>query len=377
MRLFLHQQRFLNENPDKAILGWEMGTGKTLAAVEWLRSRQDNAIVVTEKRIKQKWKDALGDIKACVLTKEEFKKADIVGRPTAFVFDEAHNASAPLFTKGRSQIAERTYNLIKANPKMPVLLLTATIIRSNPANLHTLLCYIGVYIDWKVWRNEFYDLMRLPYLPRPAYMPKKDWRTLIRPYLRKYAHIALMSDCVDLPPITEEIVTLPSEFFNQKEWSGSSAFVAQHRFEQLGKGKKILEIAEGYRKVVVVAHYREQIFELEKELSKHRQTYVLHGGIDDQEAVIKQAQDDEECFFIIQASIGSGFDLDTFAVMIFASMSYSYVSFVQMKGRIMRIHALKPVKYIYLQAGKCDRGIYKQIQLGKDFDPKYFDYHAA
>lgn len=373
MQLFSHQQEFLTANPNKALCAFEAGTGKTLTAVEWLRSRQGNAIVVVPKRIVKKWRDALGDVKATVITKEEWKKVH-VGGATALVIDEAQFHSSPLFTRGRSQLATKTYNFIKQNPNCPVLLLTATPISSTPANLHTLLCYIGVYIPWPQWRNEFYTLTMLPFLTRPAWMPKKDWRINIRPYLLKYAHIALMSDCVEyLPPITEEIVSVAYKpLKDNPEVEPMARFVSEHRYEQKGKENTIRDIGQQYRKVMVIAHFREQISELEKSLSKDKKTYVLHGGVKDQEEVIREAQADDECYFICQSSIGVGFDADTFSVMIFVSQSYSYVSFVQMKARIRRIHALKPVKYIYLQAGRCDREIYKQLQLGKDFDVTEF-----
>ncbi len=371
--LYKHQQSFLDKHLDKALVCFDAGTGKTLTAVEWLRPRQGNAIVVVPKRIEDKWKKELGDVKATVITKEQWKKTDFID-PTALVIDEAQFHSSGLFTKGRSQLATKTYNFIKKYPNMPVLLLTATPVSSTPANLHTLLCYIGVYVPWNKWREEFYNLMRLPYLPRPAWIPKPDWRTRIRPWLLKYAHIALMGDCVEyLPPITEEVLKTPYKPLQQlSELTPMGRFVEEHRNEQLEKGKVIREIGAEYRKVMVVAHFREQIAQLEKELSKDKKVYVLHGGVKDQEAVIEQAQEDDECFFLCQNQVGVGFDADTFNVMIFASQSYSYVSMVQMKARIRRIHALKPVKYIYLQSGRCDKAVYKQLQLGKDFDVAEF-----
>lgn len=378
MKLYKHQQAFLDKNPDKALVCFDVGCGKTLTAVEWLRSRQGNALVVVPKRIREKWKKELGDVKATVVTKEEFKKMEFKN-PTALILDEAHFASAGLFTKQRSQIATKVYNFIKANPKMPVLLLTATPISSSPANLHSLLCYIGEYIEWEKYRNEFYSLQKLPYLPYPAWLPKKNWRKLIRPLLLKHAHIALLQDCVDyLPPVTEEVVKVKcGTFEKQSEWEPMKAFVEEHRFEQLEKPQVIREIGSGYSKVVVVAHFRDQIDQLYKELSKDKQTYVLHGGVKDQEDIIRQAQEDSECYLICQASIGAGFDLDTFSVMIFASQGYSYVSNIQMRGRIRRIHALKPVKYISLHAGRCDKAVAKQIALSKDFDPNHFMYETT
>lgn len=373
MKLYKHQQDFLDKNTDKALICFEAGTGKTLTAVEWLRSRQGSALVIVPKRIKEKWKKELGDVKATVITKEEWKKSSITSA-SALVIDEIHQHASPLFTKGRSQLATKTYNFIKENPNMPVLGLTATPISSNPANLHTLLCYIGEFIPWKEWRTKFYNLEMMPYLPRPAYIPKKDWRVLIRPILLKHTHIVLMSDVADVPPIIEEVIEVKNiPFIKGQESTPMAEFVAEHRSEQTQKPSVIREIGSQYRKVVVVAYFREQIESLYRELSKDKQTYVLHGDTKDPEDIIKQAQEDDECYLICQSSIGVGFDLNKFAIMIFASQGYSYVSLVQMKARIQRIHDLKPVRYIYLISGRCDKSVQKQLLLGRDFDVKYFN----
>jgi len=45
-------------------------------------------------------------------------------------------------------------------------------------------------------------------------------------------------------------------------------FFAEHRNEQVNKAKAIIEESKEFRKVMVVAHYREQIDQLKKELSK-------------------------------------------------------------------------------------------------------------
>lgn len=370
--LYIHQKKFLEENPDKALVCFEAGTGKTKTAIEWLRSRQENAIVIVPKRIKKKWQQELEDVQANVLTKEEWKKSDI-HTASALIIDEIHQHASPLFTKGRSQLATKTYNFIKENPNMPILGLTATPISSNPANLHTLLCYIGIFIPWKDWRTQFYDLQMLPYLSRPAYMPKKNWRILIRPYLLKYTHTALMSDVADLPKVTEETISVKYKpFVKGLQDTPMAEFVAEHRNEQLEKPSIIREIGSDYRKVVVVAYFREQIEVLEKELKKDKQTYVLTGDTKDPEDVIRQAQEDEECYFLVQSSVGVGWESPSFFIMIFASMGYSVVSFIQMKARIQRINALKPVKYIYLHAGKVDKAIFNQIQKGKEFIPSEY-----
>ena len=359
------------------LLAWEGGVGKSVAACLWLQKMDmSNALILCPKRIEKKWGDELKKwgASAHVLSREQFKKVGF-SKPSAIVVDEADEWASPLFIpKLRSQRTEALYNLIKENPHVPVLLLTATPIRSTPWNLHTLLCFVGVYIPKDKWQERFFSLERRPFLPRPAYFPRSDWRTDIREVLEKHAHIVLMRDCVDeLPPVTEEIVKVETPpFISSEEWEPMKAFVEEHRHEQTNKLSTIKEIGGEYRKVVVVANYREQCETLAKELGKERETFMMHGGVKDQESVIQAAQASDECYFVIQASLSAGYDLDTFSCVVFASMSYKFVDYQQQKYRVRRVHNLHPVIYYYLIGGKRDKQIHDTVMLGKDFSPEYY-----
>jgi hypothetical protein len=370
LKLYSHQQRFIDKNPNKALLCWEGGCGKSVAGAIWLAKDRDNdAIVICPRKIVKKWQNELNKwgTKATVVSKEDFKKLPLK-QWSAIVCDEADEFASPLFVaRSRSQLSEKLYNLIKLQPNTPILLLSATPIRSKSENLHTLLCYMGHYIDFKKWRDHFFDLKRMPYLPRPAYIPKVDWRQRIRPILEKHADIVLLKDCVDLPPVYEEKIKIKSEPFTLA--IDGKVFFDEHRHEQKNKAKEIIEIGKEYRKILVVAYYREQIAQLEEELAKDKPVYAIYGGVKDQEGVIKQAQEADDCYFIVQASIGAGFDADQFSCVVFASMSYVVRDYVQMKFRVRRIHNLHPVKYVYLIAGRCDRAVLNNIELGKDFIP--------
>jgi superfamily II DNA or RNA helicase len=374
LKPFKHQEKFAKDYKGKKLLVHEAGTGKTICAILWLKDNRDiKALVVCPKRVVDKWKKTLKDwnAKADVLSKEDFKKTELKNYKT-LVIDECDWFASPLFVKGRSQLTEKMYEFIKDN-EPEVLLLSATPIRSNPWNLHTLLTLSGHYIEWKKWQEYFFELKKLPYLPRPAYIVKKNWRQLIRPILEKHSDIILMKDCVDfLPPETHEIVKVKSDKFVNTEWEGSKAFYEEHKHEQKHKAEVILDISRQYRKVLVVAYYTDQIDILQKKLSKDRETFVLKGGVKNQEEVIKNAYNSDECFFIVQNSVGEGFDLDNFSAVIFASQSYAVRDYVQMKARVRRIHNLQPAIYYYLQAGKCDIAVYNNVIAGKDFVPSEY-----
>ncbi len=375
MKPLKHQEKFQHNYKGPNLLVHEAGTGKTICACLWLRDGRDKeSLVVCPKRVVQKWIDTLKTwgTSAKVISKEQFKRdfKELMQTPWKYVvIDECDWFASPIFSGKRSQLTTCMYQLVKQyHPQM--LLLSATPIRSNPWNLHTLLTLGGNYIDWRKWQDYFFELKRLPFLPRPAYMPKKNWRELIRPILEKHSDIVLMKDCVDsLPAIKNEYVKVKKDPFIPTKWEGSAAFFEEHRHEQKNKIAHIKEIAQGYRKVLVVAYYKEQLERLEVELSKDRETFLIYGNTKNQETVVKQAQASEECYFIVQASVGEGFDADTFSCVIFASMSYSVRDYVQMKARVRRIHNLHPVIYYFLLAGDCDHAIFKNVQLGKSFVP--------
>lgn len=373
MKPLKHQEKFAKDYEGKRLLVHEGGTGKTVCACLWLADLRDtDALVVCPKRVVKKWQKALKDwgTEATVLSKEEFKKHPLK-EWSAVVIDEADEFASPLFTKGRSQLSEKMYDLVKEYKPL-TLLLSATPVRSNPWNLHTLLCFMGVYIDWKKWREHFFSLEYRPYLPRPAWLPRPDWRERTVPFIEKYGDIVLLSECVGtLPPKIIEKVDVPVEKgFKLGEWEPTKAFYEEHRHEQKLKVKVVLEVAKDYRKVLVVAYYREQIQELEKALSKERKTYAVWGDTKKQEEILTEANEYQgECFLIVQASLGAGFDANTFSCVVFVSMSYAVRDYVQMGFRVRRIHDLRPVKFYHLLAGRCDKAIYENVEKGKTFVP--------
>lgn len=376
MKLYEWQEKALTQPNNYAIWCAETGCGKTFAAKQWLLQdfRARDAVIICPKQIRGAWKDDCPF--ATVYSFEDFKKAELPADPSAIVVDEADAMASPLFVaKLRSQRTEKLYTYTQRWPQTPVLLLTATPVRSSPWNIHTLLVlsHIKKPETWKKFRELYFELQYKPYLPRPAWFPKDNWRTEMQKIIDEYTHVALMKDIVDLPEETHEVIKLKSpQYEENNEWEPMAQFVGDHRLEQLSKHTTIREIAKGYRKAVVVAHYTEQIDALHKELSKERQTFVLDGRTKDPQRVIMDAEADGECYFIIQASIAAGFELPSFSVMIFASMGYSVRNYIQMKGRIRRINALKPVKYYYLLGGRADRAVYNNVQAGLDFIPSHY-----
>lgn len=376
--LLKHQQEFVDECPRKTILAWGTRVGKSYTICFWMKNFPNvEFILVCPKRIKKQWEDLLaecGVLNAVVMTKEEIKKTDI-SQYGGLVFDEAHHVASGLYKPHKtSQLTRTVYNWVRNHPEAPVLLATATPICSNPSNLHTLAALTGRYWDPIKYRDHFYRLVRRPYVPRPFWEPKKEWRKEIVKYAKKVCHIKRLSDIVEVPEqrhriekvkLSKETLQAIDDFADEsvsKEWYG------KHRLEQ-GKEKlaKIRELSADEPKVIIVCKYLEQIDYYAKELAKEREVVVLMGKTKNQEEAIARAQEMTEGYFIIQADAGEGFSGHDFSMLFFASMSFKYVSYEQMLGRMQHLKKKRANDYYYLIAGDKDKKIYDRIREGRDF----------
>lgn len=355
MQLYPHQKKFLSENPDRALLCWECGTGKTLAAVEWMKLRPSvSFVVVCPKQIVQQWKDVVPG-NAVVVTKEQYKKYKIPY--SGVVVDEAdHGFGSPLFTKGRSAMATTLYTWIRAHDTAPVLLLTATPIRNAPHTSHTLLSYIQKSKKWNEYRNVQYSLVTRPYNPRPFFEPKKGWQKISATLVSRNASVATMSDIVTVPEQHEERIVVHETPVVSESWHDEAR-------AESGDNKIawIQEYARDKRKVIIVSRYLSTIEAYAKVLAKEREVFVLTGSTKNQEATIKAARESFECYLICQSSLSSGFELPEFDFMVFVSLSFSVRDLVQMKGRINRINRLKSNYYTYLMGGTLDEKVYQRV----------------
>lgn len=372
--LYAHQQRFIDRNPDRALLVWETGTGKSLAACRWLKKREGRglSLIVCPKALVAKWHRDLFEERIdgfVVLTRDQVKKVGL-SQVKNLVIDEAQDFSSPLFSKMRSARATKIYNHLKENPDTHVLLLTATPVRSTPWNIHTLACYLGILWDVRKFRSTFEYMTDM--FGRMHYELRPEWRKMVRPYVEEISDIVLMRDCIDVPTQHEQTVEVPEEKMVMEQYESPSAeWYARHRHEQVVKVPALRKILDGYRKCIVVCNYTEQISHYSKELGAERQVFVLQGSTKNPDDVIEAAKAADDGLFIIQASMGAGFDASEFSVVVFASLSFRYVDYVQMKGRVKRINNLHENLFIHILAGKCDRAVYDAIMRGTDFDVHY------
>jgi len=363
-----HQQRIIDLNPKKILLDWSPRVGKTLPACYWIDNPQqgNNTFIICKKSNKKEWQ-SMGT-RATVLTKEEFKKhASKIVNPTAIVIDEIHNFGASLFVKGRSELATTLYNLVKAYPNCHLMGLSGSMVRNSPWSFHSLLCYIGVYIDWKQWRTEFFELTKTHFQPWPIWMPKKNWREGIYKLRKKYCDQVSLSDVVEyLPPVKPTVVKIKSDKYVPPVGE-IVTWTNEHQHEQRNKYKWLIELE--YKKIIIVCRYTEQINDLANKLKEYKDVFILNGQTKDQGNTIKKAQESEECYFLVNSKMGESWDGWMFDCMVFASMDDAFVANFQMHERQRNIKNLKDIEIFYLIGGHWDQKVYNSFLLGQDFNP--------
>ena len=339
-------------------------------------------------------------------SKENFKKyIKNIQQYDTVILDEAHVFAGVTPTiryrnkqpiPKASQIFDLMVWYLENFPPNRLYLLTATPTRS-PMAVWGLAKILGINWDFYKFREAFYIVVRKGY--REFWLPKQDLATKERlgRAVRLLGYTGQLSDYFDVPEQTYKEIKLDLTR-EQKEKLEQIKTIFPDPLVQIGKRHQIengvlsgdeftdaeeiddnkikilKDLAMEFPKMVIFAKYTAQIAKIEEELGAEGYNVVtLEGKTKNRAEVLKQAEQSKECIIIIQAQISAGFELPSFPVMVFASMSYSVVDYVQACGRIQRASHIKKNLYVSLiTKGGIDEAVFKSIQNKKDFAAKIY-----
>jgi len=388
--LFNHQKAFLSDNPDKTTLVWSCGTGKTRAAIEWTKLGGILILVVCPKALKTNWHrecDKWGDVAITVLTKEEFRRDHkVLPKFDQIIVDEVHNGFlTPLF---KSQMSKALRGYIKVHKVRRVLLLSATVFTSSPWNIFNLAHYTGHEWNYRKFDWEFFDHIRMGLRLIPV--AKKGSEVKLAKLVKEIASVVNIEDVMDVPLQNH---TEPELFSLTPEQARAIAdsydpvpivrYTKQHEIEQgilIGnefepsrtfpsdKVERILALVEENPKIALVCRYNLQIDALAL-LLKEYSPFIIRGDVKDRDAVCLEAEASERAVVLIQADSVEGYQLPSFGVCVFVSMSYAYTKFEQVCGRFLRMDKPSPTTFIYLitDGNSIDKAIYDSVGRKEDF----------
>lgn len=414
-------------NPGAAFL-MEMGTGKSLSAIAvmgrlWLSHKITRALVVAPLSILGVWTDELSkfadfEYTATVLTGTKEKKIRqleevsggglqivITNYETAWrIADEliAFHADIVIADEGH-KLKDNRSRQSKGMQKIGdsaryKLLLTGTIISGNEIDVFSPYRYLDKRIfgtSFYAFRGRYFD-MRGYGNHTPVFRDRMSEEFLKK--LHSIAFRTTKAECLDLPPITDEIRNVDLEPRARKLYDeimkesyaslGSSEVTTANiltrilRLSQLTGGfltddeGKVTPVSTAKldalediidsmqadrRKLVIMARFVAEIDAIEALLTKKGIGYAcIRGGTKDRPEEIRRFQLEDDCTVFlgqIQAA-GLGITLTAASTLVFYSLDYSMSNYDQARSRIHRAGQTQPCTYISLSCrGTIDRKV--------------------
>lgn len=406
MELFPHQQQKLDRNPAKSLIPFGTGVGKTITALELAHKNAVICLIICPKAQKKMWLREIAKYpeQHIVVTKEEFKVGYLtLGRFEGVIVDEAHH-----FTGKSGHNKVLSSYLKRYRPKYRWLL-TATPYRSSPWNIQRLATFLDRPMPYKDFVHRFFHEIDMGGNPnRPGYKKKvvlfiKDGiENDIARWVQALSDgdVWAMSDVVDVP--TQSIKTIYVEMTEEQKKGIEeledtvfiSRFTHMHCIEngilsgdgyvvdKLFENEKIREIYKilknsGHDRFAIFCRYNAQIEYYRVEIESFGfSVFVINGSVSDRDALVLQIEAHKgRCVILIQSQCSEGYELPSISDIIFASLSWSYLDYVQAQGgesgggRFLRINKLKENRYWHLVVkGGVDEDIYNCILKKQDFD---------
>jgi superfamily II DNA or RNA helicase len=386
IKLYKHQQSLVDINPDKWLLAWEVGTGKTYGALSLLKNK---ALVIVPKSLKKQWEKEKFDID--IYTKEEFKKNHLsINKYKSLLIDEAHYFSGMQGLRKKSAMLKSILTYIKKHDPEQVFLLTGTPYLSTPWNIYALAEILGYKWDYKKFKEIFFSMINMGRrFPVPVINKNVIWNG------EKISSEKAIS-ILDVPEQTfqEEYFDLTKEqckaIDNIEDVNPIVKWTAIHQIcggtlksdgytnNQLFKSEKmnrVIDLANEHNKVIVVCRYNHEIEIIyNKLIDKKINTYIINGKISDKDKVIESAERSDNCIVLINAACSEGYELPSFPLMVFYSYSFSLKDYIQIKGRIQRLNKIKKNVYLSLVVkDTIDEDVYKNIKNKESFDIEIYD----
>jgi len=269
-----------------------------------------------------------------------------------------------------------------------VLLLSATVYSSSPWNIYNLAHYLGHKIDWVKFNYTFFDQIRMGRRMIPQ--PKKGCEEKLAKLTKEIASVVDIYDCMDVPlqlhcepeyfsltkqqevAIKNNYDPLPIVRYTRQHEIENGILIGnefeQTKYYENDKIERIKALCEENKKVAIVCRYNAQIDYLISCLQLYS-AFIIRGDVKDRDTVCQEAEKAEKAVVLIQADSAEGYQLPSFGICVFVSMSYSYVKWVQLCGRFLRMDKPSRTTFIYLltEGKSIDQAVYDAIQHKKDF----------
>ena len=294
----------------------------------------------------------------------------------------------------KSQMSKCLRDYIKKNDIKRVLLLSATVYTSSPWNIFTLATLLGYKWNWRDFNWKYFYQVRMG--GRIVPMPKKGVEKEMAELTRKIASVVDIHDCMDVPlqlhedpqyfaltPEQERAIksnydpvhivryTKQHEIENGILKGDTNGLIEDQTFPS-DKIDRIDRLVRENKKVAIVCRYNMQITALAQHFEHaipEKDAYIIQGATKNRDEITVQCEEAEEAIVIIQADCAEGYQLPSFELCVFASMSYSFAKLEQVCGRFLRMDKPSRTTFSYLlsDGDSVDQAVYDAVKRKEDF----------
>jgi len=413
-----HQEDTWEEARNRELLSYDTGTGKTLVAIGLCLQRVDSATIVVPLSVLNKWVEEIkrwcddvsveethdrwklvvaDEVRFFIVTKEWFRdNLDDVPGMEALVIDEAH-----YFSGMKSQMSKAAIKYVKGFEVEYRWLLTATPYRSTPWNIYRLAQILGY--DWSYPQFERKYFQPRHFGKRKVMVPKDNLQEDMAKLVDYIGRIVHISEAIDVPDQVTQVEHIPLrkeqedaiEDINMRDINPIVRYTKHHQIEngvliedeynedKTFSNHKINRIKDyiGERdKVAVACRYNDQLEYIEDKIDPDKDVYKIWGGDSNREETISDIQDADKCVVLVNAAVSEGYEFPSISLMVFASLSFSYVDYRQMKGRLLRMDNPSKNVYVHLVTQRdgddnetVDEAVYDNVVNKKQkFDAKIY-----
>lgn len=387
--LFEHQRKLIDAFPRKHVLVWGTGTGKTRTSIELAKKAVAPFIVICPKALKGNWKNEIkkwGGQEALVLSKEEFRRDfEKIGYYKCIIVDEAHH-----FFGMNSAMSRTLLKYIKTHNPPHLYLLTATPYRSSPWDIYRMCEIMGRKMNYLSFRREFFVEVRMGYRMVPIARNDIDWK--LSELVRMVGSTVSLEDCVDVPEQVFETryfeLTKNQEvainmltdiqpvvrFTKEHQIAGGTlkgdGYTEDHVIVS-DKMHHMLDMVETSNRMIVVCRYNNEINVLTEQIQRRYpgiHVAKITGEVSGEErhATIEYLKHASNYVLLVNAACSEGWELPDCPLMVFYSYDFALKNYIQLLGRIQRIHNIKKNTYLSLVVkGTIDERIFTTITVKK------------
>ncbi len=402
MQLKPIQQKIVDDNRPKTIIGLGTGKGKTLSS---LLLAQGKILIVVDKqqKVDKTFENTITKFNltkdVTILTIDQFRKTwQTLPYFDTLIIDECHKQLGGAVVYFRFKTYFKPSSICKAllayvgkhNPER-VYPLTATI-EASPMTIYNACKIIGLHFDMNEWIKAFYFLLN------ERYRIKKDEKTTDRliAVVSKHGYYEKHDDApeqiykqiyVDLTAeqkkrIEEIKIEYPDIQQVGKIYQIENGVLKGNQFQEseifpCHKYTHIQQIAQEHPMLIIYATYTEQIDRLYDLLKDTYNVHKLTGKTPKKirEELLSTLQSKEKYILIVNTAINSGWELKHCPTMCFFSVPYTTRPHhrIQAEGRIQRTGNLKVNTYIdIITRGGVNEAFYNAQKNGKSFSEKLY-----